>query len=194
MKTGVIRTISFSDERMFEDLDEQLENQEEQDQLQEEQTDDDGKYIFAEEVQAVAAKLISDYHTHLAEARIAYLFRKGEWNSKGRTQFGKACKAPEQWAFMSGFELLVIINKTVWDYADEKKREAVVDHELCHIEKDIDAKGNPKWITAHHDVEEFSIVIQRHGLWSRDIRQFFAAAAEKQLSLEDMVNQEVDEE
>lgn len=185
MKNGVVRTIPLHDEQLIDDLDDQLENQEAQ---QEEQTDDDGKYIFAEEVKAVAAKLITKYHTHLAEARIAYLFRKGEWNSKGKTQFGKACKAPEQWAFMSGFELLVIINQKVWDYAEQEKREAMVDHELCHIEKDIDAKGNPKWIITTHDVEEFSTVIQRHGLWSKDIRQFFAAATEMQMSLGDVLH------
>lgn len=182
MKNASVRTIPFGD------LDEQLERQEAQEQ--EDQIEEPNKYIFAEDVQRVAARLISDYHGHLAEAKIAYLFKTEKWESKGKTVFGKAYKAPEQWRFMSGFELLVIINQSVWSWLDEKQKEALVDHELCHFEKGIDSKGNPKWSLVNHDVEEFAIVIARHGLWSTEAQKFYEAAKERQMSIDDMGDRE----
>ena len=46
--------------------------------------DRDSKFTVAEEVQEIAAGLINGIHDRLAEARIIYLFRSGDWKSKGK--------------------------------------------------------------------------------------------------------------
>ena len=147
------------------------------------------KFTYAEEVHELAARVIDKWHSGLAEARIVYLFKDvDDWNSKGKTVLARTCKAPEQWQFLAACDVVVLVNKKVWDRLDDKQREALVDHELCHVFKDIDSKGNPKWTMVTHDVEEFSAVIQRHGLWSRDVRRFFEAAKERQMSIEDIAS------
>ena len=56
------------------------------------------------------------------------------------------------------------------------QREALIEHVLCHIDKDWDKEGNPKYSLVGHDLEEFSAVVQRHGMWMNDIKSFMLAA------------------
>lgn len=140
------------------------------------------KYQLAEEVREVAAKLISEVHSHLAEARICYLFRTDEWIRKERQIYGKAYKVPEQWMFLSGYDLLVVINRDAWGYLSPEKRMALVDHELSHFERIDDSAGNVKsWGLLDHDVEEFVGVVRRHGLWSEGIQDLFKAGHQLRL-------------
>lgn len=139
------------------------------------------KFRIAEEVQIIAAGLITDVHDHLAEARIIYLFRAGDWKSKGKVTLGQAGKVPEQWQYLTGHDLVVIINGDAWPALTDRQKVALVDHELCHFEKGIDAAGDPKWCLVSHDVEEFTGVIQRHGLWTPDVEQFVSEAQQLRL-------------
>lgn len=139
------------------------------------------KFRIAEEVQEIAARLINDVHDHLAEARIIYLFRAGDWKSKGKVTLGQAGKVPEQWQYLTGHDLVVIINGDAWPALSDRQKVALVDHELCHFEKTITDGGDPKWCLVSHDVEEFTGVIQRHGLWSSDVEDFVSEAQQLRL-------------
>lgn len=119
------------------------------------------KFRVAEEVQKIAAELITSVHGHLAEARIVYLFREGDWKSKGKVTLGRASRVPEQWQYLTDYDLVVTINEDAWPALSDRQKMALVDHELCHFEKGIDAAGNPKWCLVSHDVEEFTGVIKR---------------------------------
>lgn len=152
------------------------------------ETDNNTKFEWAEDVKQVAKKLIENYHGHLVEAKIAYLFRHGNWNSKGKVVFGKAQKVPDEWKYLTGYDLRVVVNKDVWDKLTPEQREALVDHELCHFTKDEDGEGNPNWSIEEHDIQEFSQVVQRHGLWRKEVENFFTAA--KQMSFEDFNKKE----
>ena len=88
---------------------------------------------------------------------------------------------PEQWQYLTGLDLVVTINKVAWPALSARQRVALVDHELCHFEKDVDDGGDPKWLLVGHDVEEFTGVIQRHGLWSRDVENFVSEARQLRL-------------
>lgn len=141
-------------------------------------TEDESKFSEAPEVQAIANRLISrrEYFGHLADARISYLFRSGLWTSKGSIMMGKAYVMNEQQRFNTGLDLQVIINREVWEHADETQREALVAHELCHFEAmDPDPQGNPRWRSANHDLEEFSYIVRHYGLWGESLRQFIQA-------------------
>lgn len=139
---------------------------------------DEGKYSDAPEVQSIAARLIScrEYFGHLAEARISYLFRFGPWTSKGSLVMGRAYVMNERQRFNTDLDLQIIINREVWEHADETQREALVAHELCHFEAmDPDPQGNPRWRSANHDLEEFSYIVRHYGLWGESLRQFIQA-------------------
>jgi len=119
----------------------------------------------AAEVQELAARLIDKYHSHLAEARIKYLFRTGEWLKKGRIVYGKAEKVPAKWNYLTGYDFVITINQEAWMTGTPEFREALLDHELEHCCKDEDKQGNPKWYIQPHTVEDFASIIRRHGLW-----------------------------
>ncbi len=130
------------------------------------------KYQISECVREIADKLIAEHHPELVEANILYLFRAGEWNSRGKECLGRASKVPEHWKCLYGYELMIVVNKDAWDNMNENHREALVDHELCHFNQEYDSKGNVKYTLASHDLEEFTSIVERHGLWRRDVKVF----------------------
>jgi hypothetical protein len=159
----------------------------------------------ANEVKEIAEELIDKYHPHLKDAKelIGYYFRDGASDWAGKA---KKCTAFER--FVTGKMLFVFINSDAWKAMKHDQRVALVDHELCHFSRksiqDVDPKTG-KWINIYdpedkaeswsireHDVEEFSDIIKRHGLWDTGIEKFAAAVreADYQMSLEDVEREE----
>ena len=137
------------------------------------------RFTDASAVQYIAARLIGKYHTHLAEAKIAYRFRHGTWKLNGRTIFGKATKISGLNKELSGYDFAITINADYWHTMKPEIQEALVDHELSHCGAGIeDADGNPKWIIYPHDTEDFVSVIRRHGLWTPELSKLAKAASE----------------
>jgi hypothetical protein len=139
----------------------------------------------APEVAEVAARMIDDINTHLAEARIKFMFRTGKWEKRGRTIYGKAEKVGQKWKFLSDFDFLIVINRDGWFQNNMDVRKAVLDHELTHCARGEDDKmGNPKWYIQDHSVEDFPAVIKRHGLWTASLQRLVQAKTEyEQISL-----------
>jgi hypothetical protein len=62
----------------------------------------------------------------------------------------------------------------------EDLREVLIDHELCHIGVELDEQGNPeltdqgrpKVFIKPHDIEDFQVIIDRHGETNRRLHQF----------------------
>lgn len=130
------------------------------------------KYQISEEVREIVSDLVQKHHHDLAEANILCLFRKGEWNSNGRARLASASKVPEIWRCLYGYDLMVVINKNIWVGLEQEHKVALVDHELCHFGQEYDSKGNVKYTMVQHDIEEFSAVVDRHGLWHQDVKVF----------------------
>lgn len=149
---------------------------------------EDEKYSLAPEVEAVANRLISSVaqFEHLADARIAYLFRNtklaADWMNKGKVVMGRAYVHNERQKLLTDYDLQIVVNKRVWELANATQREALVAHELCHFEpKEPDKFGNPRWGLANHDLEEFSFVVRKYGIWDESLRRFMAAYEEGQI-------------
>lgn len=138
----------------------------------------DSKYSFADEVEDVAIQVICKSHQFLRDARIKYLFRSGKWEKGEKVVLGQAKLASEDTRFIADFDFVIIINFDAWNKANEKQRLALVDHELSHCDFTEDDEGNRKWKTACHDVEEFTAVVYRHGLWADDLQKLMLAAKE----------------
>jgi hypothetical protein len=139
----------------------------------------------APEIQEMAARLIDNIHTHLAEAKIKYLFRTGKWELRGKTLYGRAEKVSAKWKYLTEFDFVVTINRDIWFVNKPEIRQAILDHELTHCARGEDDKqGNPKWYIMPHTVEDFVSIIQRHGLWTNELKNVVKANQEyEQLSL-----------
>ena len=142
-------------------------------------------YRAAPDVAEMAAKLIEAYHSPLAEAPILYIFRDEAGKSKGRLVLGKARLVTGLHAFLVALAagdadaqysesdesfFVMEIAEDWWAPVSHGKREALVDHELCHFDATED-----KLRIRGHDLEEFAAVVERHGLWDESVKLFAAA-------------------
>ncbi|HHV63841.1 MAG TPA: hypothetical protein GXX46_02005 [Peptococcaceae bacterium] len=158
----------------------------------------------APRVREIAEKLIDDHHPHLRDAKdlIEYYIRDdGGVNWAGKC---KKCSAFER--FLTGKMFHIFVIAPAFEGWPMEKLRALIDHELCHIQrktgivvidpttgeitrKEWASKDDPEnWLIREHDVEEFSDVIYRHGLWDTGIEKFAEAVrdAEYQMTLFDV--------
>ncbi len=139
----------------------------------------------APEVQAIARELIPQYHKHLTQAVIAYVFTNQTRHKHGAIVLGTAQKLGVLDRYLSTvtpnalpaaiapIDFVIIIGQTEWQELTAAQRKALVDHELCHCTRaDDDEEGVPKWGIRAHSVEAFTEEVQRHGLWKPDVLEF----------------------
>lgn len=148
-------------------------------------------HTTAVEVERVAKKMIDRYHPDLRAVRIEYMFRNKASKRHGRSVLGTARKVTGANALLatpgaqSSEDLdlfLIVIARDWWDRADDRKREALVDHELEHCKVDIDDEtGDARLVLVGHDLEAFVTEIPRHGMWRDDIEIFFESVPAEQL-------------
>ena len=130
----------------------------------------------------LAEEIRMKHHDHLHDAEILFLLTKKASPKGGRVSYGKTKLMNGLVKYLARADFIIIIMAPIWDQADLKKRRAMVDHELCHCSYDEDVEGNRTWTIRHHDVEEFTKVIDRHGLWQEQL-QDFGQAVGRQLEL-----------
>ena len=127
----------------------------------------------------IANRYILLHHRHLLDTDIGFSFRSETQESGGRLVIGQASKVSEKFQALMNVtdrvDFQIWVAKDWWDDADDAQREALIDHELCHI--------GPGGKLRSHDIEEFHAIVDRHGLWDRDLRQFGRIAAAKQAAL-----------
>ena len=124
----------------------------------------------AESVEKLAKTLIPKHHSHLGSARIAYLFKNKPMKSKGVDVAATAEKISKKNHALCGYHFLITVAYPTWNDLSDKEKLAVVDHELEHCFVEDDEKtGEPKYSILPHDVEEFSAIIRRHGLYTTSL-------------------------
>ncbi|KAA3645360.1 MAG: hypothetical protein DWQ07_12900 [Chloroflexi bacterium] len=117
-------------------------------------------------VETMATQIIEEYHEHLIGRNIGYYFRDKAASSGGRIVLGRARKVTG-WAHLyTNLDFVIELAQDEWDDMSEERREALLDHELehCKIEE-----GVPK--IRPHDIEEFTAIIERRGIWTHDLRR-----------------------
>lgn len=138
------------------------------------------KFTPAPEVQDIANSLIPDFHPHLEGVRIEYVFTDTIPSKGGKQVWGTMRKISSLPAYLANKGepeadvepfFCMVITLPVWEQLPPKDRVALVDHELCHAGVEED-----KLTMVPHDLEEFSEVVERHGLWRKDIQKFIEAA------------------
>ena len=129
-------------------------------------------YWKADEAKEIAEKeVIPQWHENLSQLRIAYLF-VDDLVSKGKTIAAKIKKASSLEHFLTDYNLILTVNKTVWKRFGPAKRLALIDHEFCHVMAGMDKRGKIWFTLVGHDLEEFSAVVKRHGIWDDAIADF----------------------
>lgn len=136
------------------------------------------EFLPAPEVEEIARQLIAKHHPHLVEAKIGYLFRTGPWVTKGQQKYGHAHKPGPRDRQLTGLDFVVVIGRESWDRFTPEQRMAAVDHELAHCGCEDRKDGSRAWVIWPHDLEEFTAIVKRHGLWTYNAIQFGRVAAE----------------
>ena len=148
------------------------------------------KYRPAPEVKAIADDLIPKYHQHLIDfsVKIEYVFVDKTPKTKGIEVWGTCRKMTSLNAFLANQQegsdpfFVITISEPIWDILTPEKKIALVDHELCHAEAvasqdEDDDEADPVKISIRpHDLEEFSCIVRRHGLWRDGVKAFIDAA------------------
>jgi hypothetical protein len=147
----------------------------------------------AKEVEEVAVNLIEKYHQHLLDfnVRIEYMFTDKTPKNNGKEVWGCCRKVSSLNAYLAKDNVdgdpffVIVISKDIWDILPAEKREALIDHELCHAlaeanqKEDEDDAEPVKLSIRPHDLEEFACIVRRHGTWKNDIEDFIKASREK---------------
>ena len=124
----------------------------------------------SQEIISIAEDLIQKYHPYLEEARIAFVFQDEATETDGRFELAKTSKVPPKMQPLMEYDFLIVIAEDIWGALSSNAQEALIDHELCHCGGN-DVSG---FKIAHHDIEEFAEVLERHGAWnaglSKDLR------------------------
>lgn len=133
------------------------------------------EYTEAPEVAEIAERLIERHHTHLLGLDIEYVFRSGTPARGSKAVLGRARKVQGLAAYLSRTSeepfFLIEITEHTWGDLTQAQKEALVDHELCHF--GVTEEGNLHIIP--HDLDEFTIIVERHGLWNPDVRRMASA-------------------
>lgn len=146
--------------------------------------------------QELAVDLIEEHHDHLEEARLLWLFTTAKSTRGGRAVLGSSKRLGALARFMSsgnesirsGYDFVLQISEQEWQTLKDPQKLALVDSLLCRcqvreVENKQTGEVSKAWCTVSPDVEEFSAVILRHGLWLPELRTFGKAIGSKQLRL-----------
>lgn len=99
----------------------------------------------------------------------------------GRVLLGRAKKAGDLVQHFGAVDFVLVLQRQEWSRLNDKQRKALIDHELCHC-VEVRAKDGLRWGLRGHDLEEFTVIVERHGLWLKDL-EWFVRRATPQLSL-----------
>ena len=114
-------------------------------------------------IKQVLNKVISEHYQDLTQTKFKLVFDMKEFPSK----LGAIRKVSER-EKCSGIDadLMIIISELWWNKVEDKTKEALIDHELAHVECIIKKDGSKQYKMRKHDVEEFFLVVARRGAWS----------------------------
>jgi hypothetical protein len=131
------------------------------------------------------------HHPDTIEAKIALAWKRGiKVDSDGHLVLGQCVKANELQRELVDYDFVIVLNREVWEDAQftREQKVALIDHEMCHVapavdedgEPRIDSKNRPVWRLRGHDIEEFTAIIARHGLYKRDLEIFGQQIVQRQ--------------
>jgi len=146
----------------------------------------DGKQI--PEPYQLLKQMRKENHSDVSEARIALAWRHRVKSDKdGILKLGQCVRNSGVHRELADYDFIIVLNKSAWDEFTKEQKLALLDHELCHImpsedkngEHQQDDHGRKLFRTRRHDIEEFSDVVRRHGLYKKDLEKLAEIVARK---------------
>jgi hypothetical protein len=131
------------------------------------------------------------HHGDIKEARIALAWRlRTKADKDGHIVLGKCIKVSDLYREYADYDFIITLNKEFWeDLAVTKEQQiALLDHECCHAaptyngetgEHEVDERGRYLFRVRGHDFEDFNDIIQRHGIWKRDLTRLAELLSQK---------------
>ena len=110
----------------------------------------------APDVREIAEDLIAEYHPHLEDRTLDYVFRTPAAKGKGAKRRHEG-----------GRFFVVEVAKHVWARWSEGQKRARIDSALCRL-----APGKDGLTLVDPDLQEFTVVAKRHGLADEEVRAF----------------------
>lgn len=138
-------------------------------------------------ISKIVRETVHAHHRHLGDAKIALAWHAGyKPDTDGHVVLGKFKRASDLDRQLVDYDFILILNREFWTgpTTTDEQRRALVDHELCHGQVKNGPDGEPLedelgkviYRTRKHDVEEFAEIVERHGIYKRDLELFFQAA------------------
>lgn len=111
-------------------------------------------------------RIAQTLHRRLDGAKIAVITCDKAGSRGGKTILASASKPSAKMKPLldAKYSFVITIAADAWEKLDNKQRDALIDHELCHCE--YNEKMEPA--LRGHDLEEFAEIIERHGFWRKD--------------------------
>lgn len=137
-------------------------------------------HVGGHPIYSMLAELVREHHDELRGARFAIAWNL-TWqpDADGRTKIGMCKRASDLDRELAAFDFVILLRRAFWkdERVSDVQRRALLDHELCHAARATtkggdpatDERGRPVWRIRKHDIEEFSEIVDRHGMWSRDL-------------------------
>jgi hypothetical protein len=149
-------------------------------------------YREAEGPRKVAKPYLDKYHPHVKNIKVEYLFIDKPIRINGQERPMKVQRVSGLNAYLATCNdepeaefVVVIINEEVWKLYDDSQREAVMDMALMYISVDQESGSIS---LRSEDVHGFSEILERHGAWEPNLKNFIEAAKNPTLpGLEDAV-------
>ena len=142
--------------------------------------------VIGHPMYALLDELITKYHQDLRDARIALAWCTS-WKPDvdGRVTLGKCRRASDLDRELAAFDFIILLRRAFWQHPQvtDTQRTALLDHELCHGALKFDATGEPVedargrkvYRVCKHDIEEFTVIVARHGCYKADLEAFAKA-------------------
>jgi hypothetical protein len=133
--------------------------------------------------------IVGECHEDLGAAAIALAWcTSWRLDLDGKITLGRLRRASSLDRELMSWDLVVLLNRDYWEAEQTTDicRDALLDHELSHAttrddpdtgEAMRDERNRVIYRLRKHDIEEFSGVVSRRGLWKKDLEVFAKAIA-----------------
>ena len=130
-------------------------------------------WAAGKEITDLAEELIGKYHTEIATASFAFLYKdKAAASEVEAGQVGVAKRVSGMWNTLTEKDYVIVITYDLWNELSTIEQTAMLDSALesCVVKKDKDGEdklkedGSPEWAIKPHDIVGHSAIIARYGL------------------------------
>lgn len=127
-------------------------------------------------------ELVAKFHANIVDAEIGLVWINNvEADKDGHLLFGRAKLVGALEKEFHDADFVIQLNKRAWGLLPDQGKTALLDHELSHCGVTFHEKtGAPKWRMVKHDVEDFTAIVRRHGLWHSGMEVFVNAAMRRE--------------